>query len=280
MSARPAATTAYRGPSALGEDLHRFLSLTFTLAATDFKLRFFGSALGYVWTLMRPLMLFAVLYFVFTEVVRFGEGIEHYPVYLLTSIVLFTFFSETTSRGVISLVERENLLRKVRFPRLVIPLSVALHAMFNLGLNLVVVFVFVFVSGVEPRLSWLELPLLVLLLIVLSTGVAMLLSALYVRYRDMQPIWEVALQVLFYASPVIYVISTLPDSIEREVMASPIAAILTQMRHALIDPGAPTAAEAIGGGARLLIPLAVTVALFGLGAWVFAREAPRIAEDL
>ena len=121
------------------------------LAVTDFKLRFFGSALGYVWTLMRPLLLFGVLYFVFTEVVRFGGDIKHYPVYLLTSIVLFTYFSETTSRGVTSLVERENLLRKMRFPRLVIPLSVALHALFNLGLNMIVVFVFVLGSGIEPR---------------------------------------------------------------------------------------------------------------------------------
>jgi ABC-2 type transport system permease protein len=279
VSAQPA-TTAYRGPSALGEDLRRFVSLTFTLAATDFKLRFFGSALGYLWTLMRPLMLFGVLYFVFTEVVRFGEDVKHYPVYLLTSIVLFTFFSETTSRGVISLVERENLLRKVRFPRLVIPLSVALHSLFNLGLNLVVVFVFVFASGIEPRWSWLQLPLLLALLVVLAVGVAMLLSALYVRYRDMEPIWEVVLQVLFYASPVIYVIATLPDSIEREAMANPLAAIFTQVRHALIDPNAPTAAEAIGGGLRLLVPLAIVVAALGVGAWIFAREAPRIAEDL
>ena len=271
---------AYRGPSAIGDDLRRLVNLTVMLAATDFKLRFFGSALGYLWTLMRPLLLFSVLYFVFTEVVRFGEGIPHYPVYLLSAIVLFTFFSETTSRGVTSLVERESLLRKVRFPRLVIPLSVALHAMFNLGLNLVVVFTFVLASGISPRASWLELIPLIGLLVVLSTGVTMLLSALYVRYRDMQPIWEVVLQVLFYASPVIYVTETLPDSIEREAMASPITAILTQMRHALIDPNAPTAAEAIGGGARLLIPLGVIVAVFLLGAWVFMREAPRIAEDL
>ena len=235
MSA-PAAAPTYREPSAIGDDLRRFASLTVTLAATDFKLRFFGSALGYVWTLMRPLLLFGVLYFVFTEVVRFGDGVKHYPVYLLASIVLFTFFSETTSRGVTSLVERENLLRKVRFPRLVIPLAVALHALFNLGLNFIVVFVFVLASGIEPRLSWLELIPLIALLILFSTGVTMLLSALYVRYRDMQPIWEVALQILFYASPVIYVVATLPDSIETEAMASPITAILTQMRHALIDP--------------------------------------------
>ena len=273
-------SAVYRGPSAIGDDLRRLVNLTVTLAATDFKLRFFGSALGYLWTLMRPLLLFGVLYFVFTEVVRFGEGVKHYPVYLLAALVLFTFFSETTSRGVTSLVERENLLRKVRFPRLVIPLSVALHAMFNLGLNLIVVFGFVFASGIEPTVAWLQLVPLIAILVVFVTGVTMLISALFVRYRDMQPIWEVVLQVLFYASPVIYVTETLPDSIEREAMASPITAVLTQMRHALIDPSAPTAAEAIGGGARLLIPLAVVIGVFALGLWVFTREAPRIAENL
>jgi ABC-2 type transport system permease protein len=279
LSAQPTASR-YRGPSAIGGDLHRFVNLTTTLAISDFKLRFFGSALGYLWTLMRPLMLFGVLYFVFTEVVRFGDGVENYPVYLLAAIVLFTFFGETTTRGVTSLVERENLLRKIRFPRLVIPLAVALHSLFNLGLNLIVVFVFVLASGIEPRVSWLELIPLIALLVVFATGVTMLLSALYVRYRDMQPIWEVVLQILFYASPVIYVTSTLPDSIEREAMANPITAILTQMRHVLIDPDAPTAAEAIGGGVRLLIPLAVVLGAFALGTWVFMREAPRIAENL
>jgi ABC-2 type transport system permease protein len=275
-----AAPATYRGPSAVGDDFSRFLGLTWMLAVTDFKLRFFGSALGYLWTLVRPLLLFGVLYFVFTEVVRLGEDIEHYPVYLLAAIVMFTFFAETTSRGVTSLVERENLLRKVRFPRLVIPLSVALHALFNLGLNLVVVLVFVLASGIEPRLSWLELLPLLLALVVFATGVAMLLSALFVRYRDMQPIWEVGLQVLFYATPVIYVTSFLPDSIEQEAMANPLTSVLTQMRHALIDPDAPTAAEAIGGEARLLIPLTVVLAALALGWWVFARAAPRIAEDL
>ena len=150
MSASPP-RRATAGRPRVGDDLRRFAGLTFMLAATDFKLRFFGSALGYVWTLMRPLLLFGVLYFVFTEVVRFGGGVKHYPVYLLTSIVLFTYFSETTSRGVTSLVDRENLLRKMRFPRLVIPLSVALHSLFNLGLNLIAVFVFVLGSGIEPR---------------------------------------------------------------------------------------------------------------------------------
>ena len=274
------ALTARSRPSALGGDLRRFWSLTYTLAATDFKLRFFGSALGYLWTLMRPLLLFGVLYFVFTEVVRFGDDIQHYPVYLLAAIVMFQFFSETTGRGVKALVERENLLRKVRFPRLVIPLAVALHALFNLGLNLIVVFGFVFASGIDPRWTWLELIPLILLLVAFSTSVAMLLSALYVRYRDMQPIWEVALQILFYASPVIYVMEFLPDSLIEPGMANPLATILTQMRYALIDPTAPSSAELIGGVGLLLIPLAVVVAACALGWLVFTREAPRIAEDL
>ncbi len=281
MSAQPAtAPTRFRGPSAIGDDLRRFWSLTYTLAQTDFKLRFFGSALGYVWSLMRPLLLFGVLYLVFTEIVRFGEGVKHYPVYLLSSIVLFTFFSETTSRGVTSLVERENLLRKIRFPRLVIPLSVALHALFNLALNLTVVFVFIFASGIKPTLDWLQIPLLILVLVVFATGVTMLLSALFVRFRDMQPIWEVVLQLLFYGSPVIYVITEVPESFRQVVAFNPIAVVLTQWRHAVIDQSAPTAGTAIGGIELLIVPLVIVAAIFALGLWVFTREAPRIAENL
>ena len=276
-----AATTRYRGPSALGEGVRRFASLTFMLAATDFKLRWFGSALGYLWTLMKPLLLFGVLYVVFTEVVKFGEGVKNYPVYLLCAIVLFTYFGETTSRGVTSLVDRDNLLRKIRFPRLVIPLAVALHSLFNLGLNMIAVFVFVVAAGIEPNVDWLQLPLLVGMIVVLATGVTMMLSALYVRFRDVEPIWEVALQLLFYASPVIYVVTTIPNhDLQRLAVMNPIGAILTQMRHALVDPSAPTAITVLGGWQWLAVPIGIVVALFALGWWVFMREAPRIAENL
>jgi ABC-2 type transport system permease protein len=280
VSTHAHASARYRGPTAVGEDLRRFWSLTFTLASTDFKLRFFGSALGYLWSLVRPLLLFGVLYVVFTEIIRFGAGVEHYPVYLLGSLVLFTFFSEATSNGVTSLVERENLLRKIRFPRLVIPLAVSLHALFNLTLNLIVVFIFVFASGIGPRLEWLELPLLVAFLVLFSTGATMLLSALYVRFRDVEPIWEVGLQLLFYGSPVLYVITTVPESVRELAAMNPIAVVLTQMRHAVIDPDAPTAAASVGGWEWLAVPLAIVAAVFLVGFWVFARETPRIAENL
>jgi ABC-2 type transport system permease protein len=280
MSVDAAPSPRYRGPSALGDDVRRFWSLTVTLAATDFKLRFFGSVLGYVWTLVRPLLLFGVIYVVFTEIVRFGTGVEHYPVYLLTSIVLFSFFAEATSRGVTSLVDRENLLRKIRFPRLVIPLSVALAAFFNLLANMVAVFVFVFISGVEPRPDWVQVPLLLAMLVVLATGVTMLVSALYVRYRDIEPIWEVTLQLLFYASPILYVITFVPEDFRKLAVSNPIATILTQMRHALIDENAPTALTVLGGWVELLIPVGIVAAIFAVGFWVFFRETPRIAENL
>src|SRR5680860_1237702 len=215
------------------------------LAVTDFKLRYFGSVLGYFWTLARPLMLFSVLYFVFSQVFDVGD-IAHYPVYLLTSIVLFMYFSETTAGGVQSMINRENLLRKMHFPRIAIPISVSLSALFNLALNLIAVLVFAVISGVEPRWSWIQFPFLVLALTLLAIGFAMLLSVLYVRFRDIQPIWDVVLQVTFYASPILYVITMLPGGFQREMMAAnPLAPILTQMRHAVLDPTAPTAAEVI-----------------------------------
>lgn len=284
MSATTAGHSSH-GPSAFGNDLRRFWNLTLTLAATDFKLRYFGSVLGYFWSLARPLLFFGVLYFAFTRLLGLNEGIPHYPVYLLSSIVMWTFFTETTGGCVQCLLAREGLLRKMRFPRLVIPLSVALTALFNLGTNFVAVLAFAFASGVELRWAWLELLPLVALLAMLAVGVGMLLSVLYVRFRDIQPIWEVAQQMLFYGSPIIYVSTLVADKagVKWEhalVTLNPIATILTQARHAFIDAGAPTAAAAAGGTGRLLIPLAMIAATFALGLWFFNREAPRIAENL
>jgi ABC-2 type transport system permease protein len=274
------ALTARSRPSALGGDLRRFWSLTYTLAATDFKLRFYGSALGYVWTLARPFAFFGVLYVVFTQIVDLGDDIRNYGVCILFSMVLFQFFAEATGGSVTCLVDRENLLRKMRFPHLVIPLSVVVTAMLNLGMTLIAVTIFAVGSGVYPSWGWLELPLLIAILAILATGTGMLLSALYVRYRDIRPIWEVASQMLFYASPVLYVATLVPDSFRHWYLTNPLAGVLTEVRHAVVDPLAPSAAAAIGGAERLLIPLAIVGAIFALGLWVFSREAPRIAENL
>jgi ABC-2 type transport system permease protein len=278
-----------KGPSALAGDWRRFWALSLTIARNEFKLKFFGSALGYVWQVMRPLLLFGVLYVFFTKVANpnlVEKGAKYYGAQLLGSVVLFTFFSEATAGAVRSVVERENLVRKIQFPRLVIPVSIVLLALFNLGLNLIVVLIFALASGVQPMLSWLELPLIIAMLVVLGMGVAMLLSSLFVQFRDIQPIWDVVAQVLFYASPVIISIGTVrqklgANSILMHVYTlNPLVAIFQQFRHAMIYHGTLSAGQTLGSWLALLEPLMTVVAIFVIGFLVFNRLARGIAENL
>jgi ABC-2 type transport system permease protein len=279
-----------RGPRALTDDWSRFWHLTYNIARNEFKLRFFGSALGYVWQLVRPLLLFGVLYVFFVVISHVGKGgapgEEHYGAQLLASIILFTFFAEATAGAVRSVVDRENLVRKIQFPRMVIPLSVVLLAFFNLVLNMVVVLGFALLEGVRPMLSWLEIPLLVAMLVVLATGIAMLLSALFVRLRDIQPIWEVVSQILFYASPTIIPLEQVRVKLIGEhflwhvYLLNPLVAVFQQFRHAVINHDALSAGEALGSWTALLIPIGIVLAIFVLGFWVFNRSAPLVAENL
>jgi ABC-2 type transport system permease protein len=279
-----------RGPRALDESWSRFWQLAYNIARSEFKLKFFGSALGYLWQVVRPLLLFGVLYVFFVVVFHVdkakGAAGHLYGAQLLGSIVLFTLFGEATAGAVRSVVDRENLVRKIQFPRLAIPISVVLLALFNLGLNLVVVMIFSVAAGVRPMLSWLELPLIILMLVVLTTGVAMLLSALFVRFRDIAPIWEVSSQILFYSSPVI-----IPAEAVREQLGAgsflyhlytlnPLVAIFQQFRHAMINHATLSAGQIMGSWAALLAPLGLVAGIFVLGFWTFNREAPHIAEDL
>jgi ABC-2 type transport system permease protein len=270
-------------PSALSGDWRRFLYLSAALALTDLKIRFFDSVLGYLWSLMRPLLFFGVLYAVFSQVVPAGEGVAHYPVMLLVGVVLYSFLSDATVNGVESLVTREPLLRKVQFPRLAIPISIVLVATFDLVMNLVATLGLGLATGVTPRWSWLELPLLLGVLALLASGLAMLLSVLFVRYRDVKPIWGVVIQMLFYLTPILYPVELIADKSEtlaRVALCNPLAAINQQVRHAVIDPLAPSAAEAIGPDVLLLIPAGLVVAASVLGLLVFNRTAPRLAEEL
>jgi ABC-2 type transport system permease protein len=260
--------------------LRRTGALTWTLATTEFKLRFYGSVLGYAWTLVRPFALFGVLYVVFGEIVKIGAGIRHYPAYILLSMVLYQFATGIAGSALTSLVARENMLRKMRFPYLVIPMAVTLQAIFDLLTTLAAVLVFVVALGVYPSWSWLQLVPLIGMLTLFGTGLGLLLSVLYVRFRDMAPIWDVITQMLFYGTPVLYVVTQVPERFRGLLMINPIAAVLTQMRHAVIDPAAPTAAALAGGAGGLLVPGALVVGVFALGAWAFHHEAPRVAENL
>jgi len=296
------------GPSAFEGGLRRFVELTLTLARTEFKLRYYGSVLGYVWSLMRPLLFFGVLYVFFTQILHVGQGIPHYGVYLLTGIVLWNYFLEATGMAVTCLVDREGLIRKIRFPRMVVPLSVSLTALFNLVMNLFAVLAFTLANGISPALSWLWMLPIILGFVFLASGVGMLLSALYVRFRDVKPIWDVLGQILFYASPIMYIASKY-HSLEHYAMLSPLAVMLTQMGHAFIHPARvaisvgghpavvagkvvtlgshivytqemPSASHDAGGELHVLVSILLIMIVFAFGLWVFTREAPRVAEHL
>jgi ABC-2 type transport system permease protein len=268
------------GPSALGGGRRRALELLYLIAVTDFKRTYFGTVFGYLWSLARPLMLFGVLLAVFTQVFRIGSDVPHYPVLLLFNIVLFGFFQEATGAAVGSLVAQEPMIRKTQFPRLVVPLAVVLTSLFNLALNLVAVLVFLLASGVEPMWSWLGFPLIMALLVGLTTATSMLVAALYPRFRDMAIIWTVASTVLFYASPVLYPIDKVPATMQDILLVNPFTPLLELARVWMIDPGAPGPADVAGGAAGLIAPVAIYVAVCLLAVRVFSREAPRIAEEL
>jgi len=276
------------GPSALSGDWRRLWHLTFNIAVMNWKLRFFGSALGYVWQLIRPLMLFLVLYIFFTKISKVGVGEgpseDFGGAQLLASIVLYTFFQEATMGAIRTVVDNETMVRKIQFPRIVIPLSTVLLACFNLGLNLLVVTIFAVSSGVVPMLTWLELIPIVGALVILSTGLAMLLSAAFVYFRDLQPIWEVVSQVIFYASPIILPIIVIKDklspSLMKIYMMNPLATIFQQFRHAFITHDSPSSGSLLGSEAALVIPVGIILVIFVLGFWVFNRTAPKVAEDL
>jgi ABC-2 type transport system permease protein len=270
------------GPSALGGGPRRFFDLLWLISVTEFKRVYFGTVLGYIWSLVRPLMLFAVLLFVFTQVFKLGSDVaEFYPVLLLLGIVLFTFFSEASTSSVTSVVTQEGVVRKTQFPRLVIPLATALTGAFNLGLNLLVVLVFVLAFGVDPSWTWLLFPLALLALLVFTAAVSMALSVLYVRFRDVAIIWTVLTQILFYATPILYPIEALEnDTYEHLLMINPLAPIFEQVRYWVLEPSAPNAVEAAGGWTGLIPAALIYVAVCVFAVWIFNREAPRIAEEL
>jgi ABC-2 type transport system permease protein len=270
-----------RGPSALGGGRRRFFDLLWLMGVTEFKRTYFGTVLGYLWSLVRPLLLFAVLLFVFTKIVRLGSDTPNYPVLLLLGIVLFSFFQEGTQNSVTSVVAQEGVVRKTQFPRLVIPLATVLTSFFNLLLNLVIVFIFVLAWGVDPTWTWLLFPFALSLIAILTAATSMMLSVLFVRFRDVAIIWAVLAQVLFYMTPILYPVTLLKDqTLERLMLINPLAPIINEIQRWVINPDEPSAA-AIAGGAIYLLPAAlVFVAVCAFGAWIFNRDAPRIAEEL
>ncbi len=269
-----------RGPSALGGGWRRLVDLVYLISVTEFKKTYFGTALGYLWSVARPLMLFGVLLAVFTQVFRLGSQVPHYPVLLLFNIVLFGFFQEATLTAVTSIAGQEGIVRKTQFPRLVIPLSVVLTSLFNLGLNLVVVFIFILASGISPTWTWLLLPVVLVVLLVITTAVSMIVASLYPRFRDTAILWSVFSTALFYATPVLYPLEVAPQTLRDVIVLNPLTPLLELARRWIIDPSAPGPAAAAGGFIHLLAPAAIYLLTCVFAVWFFDREAPRIAEQL
>jgi ABC-2 type transport system permease protein len=279
------ATTAPGRTRSRSQRRHRLvhnLRILRVIAAVDFKLKYAGSVLGYVWSVIKPLALFTVLYVVFAKIFRLDEISRYYPLALLTGIVFYTFFADATNLAMSSIVARESLLRKLSFPRLIIPTSVTLGSAITFCVNLVVVGVFIAWNQIPPRVDWLLLVPLLVQFYVFTLGVSLILATLFVRFRDIGQVWELATQLLLYATPIIYPVGFLPEWARTIAFLSPITQILQDVRALVLyqdlPPNRITATEAFGSSAGRLIPIGITLAVFGIGFVMFKREEPWFAE--
>lgn len=254
------------------------------LVITEFKLRYQGSVLGYLWSLLRPLFLFVILYFVFIYFLRIGSDIPHWPVALLLGIVLWNFFSEVTNNGVTAIVNRGDVIRKINFPKYVIVLAGSVSAFINLLLNLVVIGIFMAINGVD--IHWIALlsPVYIIELFAFALGLAFILSAVFVSLRDMNYIWEIIMQGLFYASAIIYPVSMVIDKspkIAELLLLNPVAQSIQDIRYVLISEQNPTLYSLSGGNLWWsLVPVGIVVATLVIGGLFFKKKSPNFAENV
>lgn len=253
------------------------------LVKTDFKIRYQNSVLGYLWTLLRPLFLFAILYVVFVKILGTGKGIPHFGVYLLLGIVLWNYFVEVTTGSVASIVGKGDIMRKVSFPRYVIVLAGSFAALINLVFNFIVVGIFMFIAKTEISSSVVLLPLLIIELFAFSLSIGFLLSALYVKFRDIGFIWEVIIQAAFFAVPIMYAFSFVISkniTVAKLLISNPIAQIIQDARYMLITTQTDTIRSVFGNPWALAIPIAIVIALSIISVIYFKRRSPYFAEDV
>jgi ABC-2 type transport system permease protein len=268
------------GPTAFGTTRRRFWELLWLSAVTDFRMRYVDAVLGYFWALMRPLITFGIVFLFLRQILSFGGSIVNFAPMLMINIILFQFFQETTQRGMRSLASKEGIVRKMRFPRMVIPLSTSLTAAMSLGLNLVVAFLLLLAFGLTPTWSWLVLPLAAGVLVIFATAVSLFLSVAFVRLPDMVQVWGVISRVLFYGTPILYTVQNIPSSVRPIVMLNPLSPIFVVVRKAVTNPADLTAVQAAGGWGHLMIPIVLAISICVFSFWYFVREAPAVAEAL
>lgn len=249
------------------------------MVRADFKIRYQSSVLGYLWSVLRPLFLFAILYVVFTYIFKVGKGVEHYPVYLLTGIIMWNFFTETTVTGMGSVVGKGDLIRKISIPRYLTVLSSSLSALINLGINLAVLLIFAFANGVDVTWKWALLPVVLLELYAFSISLAFFLSALYVKFRDVTYIWEVGLQAAIYATPVIYPLTLVSEGLRHYFFLNPMAQIIQDARYVFVTDQSVTVWESSQFWVK---PIPVTIVVFSLvlSRRYFKKQAKWFAENI
>lgn len=253
------------------------------LVRTDFKLRYQGSFLGYTWSLLRPLFMFAILYIVFVRVFPLGKGIPHYPVYLFMGIMLWNFFLEMTVQSLGSIVGRGDLIRKIRIPRWIIVFSSSISALINLGLNLIVLAVFVALNRVNIMETILLLPLVLVEIYLFALGISLFLSALFVKFRDVSYIWDVVLQAGFYLTPILYPLTNIHNlTFQKVLLLNPMAQALQDARYAVVshDAVVVTIARIFDGGWYRLIPFAIVLVILISGLAYFKSQANSFAENI
>lgn len=259
------------------------------LVKTDFKLRYQGSMLGMAWSVLKPLMLFAVMYVVFVRFLRFGAGIPHFAVSLLLAQTLWSFFQEATSQGMRAIVDRGDLLRKINFPKYIVVVSSTVSAFINLLISLVVVLIFMIINGVEFRWTIMLFPLIVVELYLFALAIAFLLGTLYVKFRDIGHIWDVIMQVWFYITPIIYPLSQIISMssfgliiAKLMLIVNPMAQIIQDARYVLVTPQTETIWNTVGAGTPLLkiLPIVLAIGLFVIGVIVFRKHSKTFAEEL
>lgn len=251
------------------------------LVKTDFKLRYQGSAIGYLWSILKPLLMFTIMYLVFIRFLRLGGSVPHFPVALLLANVIWSFFSEATGMGMVSIVTRGDLLRKLNFSKHTIVFSAVLGALINFSINLVVVLIFALINGVTiSPFAYMAIPLFIELLI-LAVGVALLLSTLFVYYRDLAQVWEVLMQAAMYATPIIYPITFVSDKnplAAKILMLNPLAQMIQDLRFLLIDRANATIWQMSNHWYYVMIPYLIPILVLALGILVFNKNAKKFAE--
>lgn len=253
--------------------------LIWQMVVADFRIKYQGSVLGYLWTLLKPIFMFGILYFVFTVAFPLGKGIKYYPAYLILGLVMWNFFTEAVVTGMGSIVGHGDMIRKVSIPKYTIVLSSTFMALINFILNLTVVAIVMLLVKVDLTWNIIYFPLVVLEMFVLATGLGFLLSALLVKFRDITNIWDILSQALFYLSPLLWLPSKIPANFLGILYLNPLAQIFQDARYSLITSETLTPYAVNGMFLGRVLPIAMVILLALISYLYFNAQSKNFAEE-